>query len=373
MAKTSPRFLSQMLILSIALNVSLLATFIYVATRDNEISLSPPPTPTVSEASLPLTNSHLLHEYIQASYHQLLSLLTDDQLVEQGYTKRDLALGCLVTFYHFNIEKPLGNTVPQSRTILLSHPQKTEKITFTLFPGLTNCHYQAILHFLQTEKWPFTSYGLYQLIKRSSPFPDPTLVEAFSHTPECRAITTLFTKSGMQIDTEALIQMLTQGKWEVVENFYTQQRLLPDLTAKRRRTFILDYLTERSPLAARIFVEADAEFAATRLSDEQILLLFDLYPKQTTYLEAFAKQLLQSPRSDSVWKKASSKLNLPFPTTDTPPKKEPTSNEDSSYTVQEGDSLWKIAHKFDTTIEALMELNHLDSEMIHPNTSLMIR
>ena len=367
MAKTSPRFLSQMLILSIALNVSLLATFIFVATREKEIPLSPPPTPTTHETNPPLTNSHLLHEYIQASYHQLLSLLPDDHLVEQGYTKRDLVLGCLVTFYHFNIEKALGSTAPQSRTFLLTHPKKTEKIPFHLFPGLTDCHYQAILHFLQTEKWPFTSFGIYQLIKRSHPFPDPTLIEAFSHTPECRTITTLFTKSGMHIESEPLIQMLTQGKWELIESFYTQQRLLPDLTSKRRRIFILDYLEEYSPLAARIFIEADAEFAAARLSDDRILLLFDLYPKQTPYLEAFAKALLQSPRSDSVWKKASSKLNLPFPK-DTPPQ--PT--ETSTYTVQDGDSLWKIAHKFDTTIDALMEHNHLDTETIHPNTTLNI-
>lgn len=368
MAKTSPRFLSQMLILSIALNVSLLVTFIFVATREKELPLAPLPQPTTLETAPPLTNSHLLHEYIQASYHQLLSLLPDDQLVEQGYTKRDLALGCLVSFYNFNIEKALGSTTPESRTFLLTHPQSSEKIPFRLFPGLTHCHYQAILHFLQTEKWPFTPYGIFQLIKRSDPFPDPTLIEAFSHTAECRAITTLFVKSGMQIEPEPLIQLLTQGEWKLIEAFYTQQRLLPDLTQKRRRSFILDYLNAGSSLAARIFVEADASFAASRLSDEQILLLFDLYPAHTPYLEAFAKALLESPRSDAVWKKAAAKLNLPFPSSQPSPSQE----EPSTYTVQEGDSLWKIAHKFDTTIDALIEHNTLDSEIIRTGTTLKI-
>lgn len=38
----------------------------------------------------------------------------------------------------------------------------------------------------------------------------------------------------------------------------------------------------------------------------------------------------------------------------------------AEYEVQKGDSLWKIAHENDTTVEILMELNNLKSSLIHP-------
>ena len=367
MAPNPPRWLLQSLILSLALNIGLFVALLLVASRGSD--LPAPPSPAMRETARPLTNHQLLEQYMQASYFQLLTLLTDDELVEEGYAKRDLALGALVTFYHLHLERALGNLSLQKRRILIAHPQREEKIPFDLFPGLEECHYQALLHFLQTEKWPFTPFGLFQLIKRSQPFPDPTLIEALSHSAELQSLITLFKESGMQIALGPLVQMITQGDWEILQNFYSQQRLLPDLTPQRRRTLILEYLKERSPLAARIFIEADADFASKRLSDEQILLLFDLYPAQTSFLEAFAKQILISPRSDSVWKRASSTLGKALPSSEQP---EEILKADDTYTVQEGDSLWKIARKCRTTVDALKESNHLESDRLRPNMILKL-
>jgi hypothetical protein len=42
------------------------------------------------------------------------------------------------------------------------------------------------------------------------------------------------------------------------------------------------------------------------------------------------------------------------------------------YIVKPGDSLWNIAKKYYTTIEAIMELNELDSDMIYPGDQLLI-
>jgi len=42
----------------------------------------------------------------------------------------------------------------------------------------------------------------------------------------------------------------------------------------------------------------------------------------------------------------------------------------SLYKVKSGDSLWKIAQKFDTTVDQLKSLNDLDSDIIHPDQVL---
>ena len=42
------------------------------------------------------------------------------------------------------------------------------------------------------------------------------------------------------------------------------------------------------------------------------------------------------------------------------------------YIVQPGDSLWKIAKKFHTTVEAVMEANGLSSDALMPGDRLIL-
>jgi LysM repeat protein len=44
----------------------------------------------------------------------------------------------------------------------------------------------------------------------------------------------------------------------------------------------------------------------------------------------------------------------------------------TTYVVQTGDNLWTIADRFDTTVEAIMELNGLSSTLIYSGTQLYI-
>jgi 3D (Asp-Asp-Asp) domain-containing protein len=44
----------------------------------------------------------------------------------------------------------------------------------------------------------------------------------------------------------------------------------------------------------------------------------------------------------------------------------------SDYEVKKGDSLWKIAEENETTVEILMEINELDSTLIHPKQKLKL-
>lgn len=50
-----------------------------------------------------------------------------------------------------------------------------------------------------------------------------------------------------------------------------------------------------------------------------------------------------------------------------------TQTNETTYTVERGDSLWLIADKYDTTISELKRLNNLHSDLIHPNQVLRVR
>lgn len=57
----------------------------------------------------------------------------------------------------------------------------------------------------------------------------------------------------------------------------------------------------------------------------------------------------------------------------TPVVKNVSTNKDGTYTIQQGDSLWKIARKFNTTTKKLAEANNMDrNSIIKPNSTLII-
>jgi len=48
------------------------------------------------------------------------------------------------------------------------------------------------------------------------------------------------------------------------------------------------------------------------------------------------------------------------------------SSADSYYTVNQGDTLWKISRMYNTTVEKIISLNSLGSSMIHPGQNLLV-
>jgi len=56
-----------------------------------------------------------------------------------------------------------------------------------------------------------------------------------------------------------------------------------------------------------------------------------------------------------------------------PVEKNVSTNKDGTYTIQQGDSLWKIARKFNTTIKKLAETNNMDrNSVLKLNSTLII-
>ncbi len=383
------KWLTQALIVSGTLNIGLLATFIYFVLREKDetvfFDMNAPIQPAAAQPAL--SNEQLLRSYSLLSFQELLLRLDHRELAEEGYTKRDLALACLVAFHHFNIERALGGLLLQRRLIAFTNQEGQERVDLTIFPGLADYQYEAIVHYAKTEKWPFTPQGLFFEIKRTLPLSQPSLLEAFSLTPEFHAAFTLFAKSGIHIDKGALIAMLAEGDWKMLSDFAEQQRHVQDFTVERRRALLLRYLQVQSKIAARIFFETDQEYAAKRFDDPQIIALLELLHEKTPHLASFAKSLLSSPRSDAVWKKAAAKYSAatgePLPQSASPEKPQTAAAEKTkspapkavpkrTHVVQEGESLWKIARKYHVTTDALMRLNRLETERLRPGKKLEI-
>ena len=69
--------------------------------------------------------------------------------------------------------------------------------------------------------------------------------------------------------------------------------------------------------------------------------------------------------AEAVVKAVSEYLNIPYKT-DTNP------NNDGTYTVVSGDSLWSIAKKFDTTVNEIKRLNNLSNNLLKVGTKLIV-
>jgi hypothetical protein len=401
------KWLTQALIISGTLNIGLIATFVYFVLKEKQETLAIELKPAPKDASTVITNAQLLRSYTLLPYQELLLRLENKDLIEEGLTGRDLGLACLVAFHHFNLDKALGGLPLQKRTILFTNNEGQETIDVPVFPGLADYQFQAIIHYAKTEKWPLTSQGLFYELKRSPCPRDPTLLDTFYLSPEYRAVDTLLTKTGIHISREQIIDLICSGEWKILFDFTQQQRVFLDLSPDRRRLLLLEYLNHHSKLAAKILLDADRDFISKRLDDAQILTILDLYPDKSPVLENCAKELLASPRTDAVRKRAASILfalageSLPEPyhhqlalqrflpqfapksveqslpamitSTKAPiPAAPPAKPKKKLHTVEQGDSLWKIARKYHVSIEEIMRINHMDTEKLRLGKQLEI-
>ncbi len=403
--------LTQILIISGTLNIGLLATFIYFVLKEKEEAFSFNLDDSKANAAAKhLTNEQVLRAYSHLPMQELLLKLENKDLVEDGYGKRDVALGCLVAFHHFNIDKALGGYLLQKRILAFRNQDGTELAYVVMFPGLIDEQFEAILSYAKTEKWPFTTKGLFFELQRGSPPYDPFLVEAFCLSSEYHAVATLFAKTDLNMDKGALISLLAEGQWSYLQEFTEKQRLLADFSLEQRRMFLLTYLQHsRSKIAAKLFLEMDQEFILRRCGDGALLTFLDLLEEEKLHLQNLAKELLMSPRSDEIRKRAA--LILYANAGETPPEvfdhmaalkrfapesialvqkpieqakpalesvaasastKPAKDKKNKTHVIKEGDSLWKIARKYGVSIEAIKKANHLETEKLRSGKELII-
>ncbi|HEX2580037.1 MAG TPA: LysM peptidoglycan-binding domain-containing protein [Rhabdochlamydiaceae bacterium] len=399
------RFLTQALIFSGALNIGLLTSFFYLIAREKKeaVAFELQPVSLAFQAQKQLTNAETVADFATMSYAQLVELLGNQESIEAGYTKRDLALASLAAFHFIDLEKALHGSSLQRRILSYQRKDGPEQVDITVYPGLTEDQFQGIVHFIKTEKFPFTTKGLFFELKQTKIPREPSLLEAFSLTPEFTTMMTLFNRAGVPLPSEYVIEVIAQGEWSILEQFAQEQKLSQDLSPLRLKNLLSTYVRSRSVLAAKILLEWDRDFILKKFEDPDLMAFLDLFPMKTGALETFLKEIITSPRSDAVWKKAAEKLyafaEIPCPdpydhqiTLQTfakdrmvlfsSPVSPPATHEPVAalvppmkgkrHTVQSGENLWKIARKYKVSIDALKKANRLETDKLRPGKELVI-
>lgn len=369
------RTLSIVLIFSGALNISLIVAGVFSAVKDRKISYATTSS-LFKEMKPESTNSQVVESFSKLGFRELVSYLTNRDLVEEGYTKRDLALAALVANHHFNLGKALGAFPEQKRNFQLANGT-----TLAVFPGLKEEQYEAIIRFAYQEKWPLTAEGIFRLLSKWPKPRDPTLEQAFSVTTEFHALQTLFQKTEALQSASTLLDLVCEGSWDLLNCFSHEQEQMLDLSVDKRRRLLLSYLAFQSPVAAQLLLVTDFAFALKRLEDPGICALLKLL-NQTPEAVRFCRELLSSLRSDTVLQAAATKLSFFTEEPVAVPARQPVDpmpkpvavekKPDRFHVVKEGESLWKIARTYKVPLDEIVKLNGLDKDKLYPGMSLKI-
>lgn len=317
------RKLTAFLVISGSINIILMAILFYWSIAER------PPRPyfelkpaTSSEELTPLaidkSDSEVIRYFRRKSMDWLIFRLKDTTLVENGYTQRDLALASLVAFHHFDLDRALGNfgrTFPdfflnkgiQKKIIRYGKFQDGSFADLIVYPGLTEQHFDAIIKFAETEKWPLTPKGLFMALQRQES-KDLAMADMMMMTSEFNLVEVLFSRTHILVDKEELLNVILDGKWEQLTDFVQHQKAVQDLSAAKRQAFLLSYIHNQSKAAALLLLKTDEVFAAKKLDDKQVLGILHLLDEKTKESENFALTLLTSPRSDEVLKAAAIRL-----------------------------------------------------------------
>ena len=374
------RYLTQALILSVTLNVGLLVTFSIQAIRANSYQAKPLVIRSGKTTSR-LSNTDILKDYFSYSFYALLDELKDDTLVEDGFRKRDFALSCLADFHYLDIERALAGINIQRRKILFIHSEGKEEVKLTVFPGLEPKHFDAIVHFVKTEKWPVTPEGLFLELSSNSEY-DTSLYDAFALSDHFQLVHKLFSRSGYSLATDDLIDLLKEGEFNYLDRFTQAQLKSVDLSARMLDSFIFQYLRFQSGKMAQFVIENERHDLVRRMDDDQLIGMIDSLDQMGDEVDAFLKQMLMSVRSDQVRQAAGLKLFglteaeppspydhnttishfLPQVVKNEPKKVVRLTQQLREHTVESGDSLWLIAKKYGVSIDDILEENHLKSK-----------
>lgn len=382
------RLLTACLIASSALNICLLTVVVFSYLKENqkEFCFALPVEKKVHED---VAIRQMLGQMSKLSFSELAALLTNRDFVEEGYMKRDLAVGVLVSCHHFHLEKALSYLPSQKRIVMVGEEP------VQLFPGLNDEQYQAIIRFAYEEKWPLTAEGIFKILKKSGENIDPSLAQAFIVTPEFYTLSVLFQKTEAAVPPSTLVQLIKEGDWALLQNYVQEQQVGLDLSTQKRRTILNQYIEKKSKTAAELLLKTDLSFVVKKLEDQAILHLLDLLDQKTEEAERLCLELLQSPRTDLVYSKAAQLL---YQFADEPcpspmdlkialnrflskevkqeiSKPAPLAVESRAYkehVVKEGESLWKIARQYKVKPEEIAKVNHMEKDRIYPGMTLKI-
>lgn len=350
------KWLAQILIISVTLNAGLVATLCYFAVRDRQTFMAYDLTPLdyrPARASLSQTNEEVLSALSESSYEDLIRLLGDDTLIEEGYAIRDLALTTLCAFHHFDLERaaPLID-VPVKQAIFTNGDD--EKIALTFYPNLTNQHFDAIQAFARFEKYPLTTEGIFMRLVAAPNTKD--LQKAFTRTFEFQALQSLFRHAGDPLTDDQLMMFLLAHDWASIQKSAEHLRRYPHFTLETKRDILTLFLRDQSKIAAELLASQDTDYVIKRLSNGDLQQLLSLLPDE-------------HPARSTIIAAAERSLRPDF----TSPVAQVQAFEPRTHLIREGDTLWDIARHYRVNLESLKKYNNIQSEYrLMPGNKLLI-
>lgn len=336
-------------------------------------------------AFLHSSNAEVIEQLFLLQEPLLYRKLQDETLVEQGFRVRDLALAILVEYHDFDLSRALLGFEQPVQTRKVQWGEEKERL-LTVFPGVKNQQFAAIIHFSETEKWPCTLKGLFSRLKKNSST-DPTLLNAFFLTEQFLRVEALFSRGACVLDRAEIKQLLLSGDWDTMQASCMIALSEQDLTLAKRK-ILQKYITKKSSIAAELIVKIEAPYIAQKYSDEDIIAILELLDPKKEQAKQFAQKILDSVRGDLVRKRAAvllctsvgdivadqvdlEKMSQRFVSSS---KQQPAEKQKEAFihTVQKGDSLWKISKRYGVSIEKIKKENGLTTELLLPGKQLKI-
>lgn len=383
------RFLTKLLLVSVAFNIGLVTSVFYIKSEKK-----PNKEIKGKKVVLEKSNAEVLSHYFKNNFKDLVRELKDKTVLQDGYTKRDLALACLVNYHYLNLDKAISGKPLQRRKLTFVHQDGGESFQVEVFPNLDDLDFSLIEKFIKEEKFPLSIEGLFIDLKRQGSEKDPGLEKAFTSTFEFTLLHTALKRVNEALTKEELLDCLLEANFQVLEEWVRQTKSgVTFLDAMRQ--FFSACLKEGSSGAAALWISIDNDYIQRKFTDLELHQLIQLLKENTLPVNIFLKQILCSVRSDEVRKESALKLYefekiVPIEPYDHEEslkrflpmmfvKKEVPKQEVLAYkplqkkhTVTEGDSLWKISRKYKISIEELREYNHLKSDKLKPGQELFL-
>lgn len=356
------RWLSQILILSSLLNILLLFLFFYFVVHDNPLQFAYCPKIDICNPPALLTPAYF-KRLKELPYERLLELLAENKKIEGGLHIRDLALGALVTFHDFDLERALKTAQFSKKKM------EIEGESFFLFLHLKEADFAKISTFAAREQWPFTHKGIFKIIQNQGfDKSDPQLVQYFFHTPEFLSIQNLFERSLHPLQKTTLLSLLMEGNWDLIQNFHQKQTAALDFSETMCSRFLLSYVENNSRTAAYLLLRCPHLMeASNELHLAKILSLLDVKtPESLQFAQKIALHY-SNPLKEMALDHIAQTQCTQMARCTAPPLKQAM-----HHIIAPGESLWLIAKKHQVSLDSLMQLNGLNSTVIQPGKTLKI-